>query len=72
MSSKIEEPRRRVVYVDSIRMRHEPRGFTGFANGVALGDTIDVEFYGDVYRVRITRCQTVPSCVTPYIEMEIV
>lgn len=60
----------RIVYVDSVRAR--PDGFTGFANGVAVGDVITIEFYGDTYRVRVTACRTVPNCVTPYVEMELV
>jgi hypothetical protein len=61
----------KLVHVDSIRIRWSPRGFTGFANGVAEGDVIAIEFWGDVYRVRVTSCRTVPNCVTPYVEMEL-
>lgn len=63
----------RTVYVDSIRIKHgttATQGFSGFANGVAVGDLIRVEFYGDFYYVRVTVCRTVPNCVTPYVEME--
>jgi hypothetical protein len=58
------------VHVDSLRMRYSPHGFTGFANGVSRGDIITIEFWGDLYRVRVTKCATVSNCVTPYIEME--
>jgi hypothetical protein len=60
-----------IVHVDSIRMRHEPLGFSGFANGLAVGDEVTIEFWGDTYRVRVTSCRTVPNCVTPYVEMEV-
>lgn len=61
----------RVVHVDSIKIRHSPRGFTGFANGLAVGDVVTIEFWGDYYKVRVTACRTVPNCVTPYVEMEL-
>ncbi len=62
----------KTVYVDSIRLKHDPRGFSGFANGLSVGDLIRVEFYGDFYYVRVTSTRTVPNCVTPYVEMEFV
>lgn len=61
----------KVVYVSDMRIRWQPRGFTGFANGVAEGDVILVEFWGNYYRVRVTKTKTVPNCVTPYVEMEL-
>lgn len=60
-----------ITHVDSIRIRWQPKGFTGFANGVAEGDIITIEFWGDYYKVRVTSCRTVPNCVTPYVEMEL-
>lgn len=60
----------RVVYIDAIRRRYDPPGFAGFANGVGEGDIITIEFWGDLYRVRVTKTRIVPNCVTPFVEME--
>ena len=68
MSEPSEAP---LVAVECLRICHFPRGFTGFANGLDEGDVVTVEFAGEKYRVRVVAACVVPSCVTPYIRMEI-
>jgi len=46
--------------------------FTGFGNGLLVGDEIEIEFFDMIYRVRIVESRILPSCVTPYLIMEVI
>ena len=60
-----------IVRIDAIRAHDSWRSFSGFANGLAVGDVITIMIGGETYRVRVTRCRILPNCITPYVEMEL-
>lgn len=64
-----------ITHVDGLRVTYPKNGrhrFAGFLNGVLPGEEINIEFYDEIYHVRIISSRMLPSCITPYVVMEVV